>query len=301
MKRRVLCIMSIVGIVALLCVTLAIPPSLAQPVGGGSPTLPDRPVKVGPAAPGDPRIDVPVELTGRRLCADDLVRIAAEKYGLDPALVKSVVLVESDGNPRAVSPKGAAGCMQLMPGTARDLGVRNRFDPWQNIAAGTQYLAGLLDRFNGDMVLALAGYNAGEGAVEKYEGVPPYPETKGFVRKVLALYRGSAEPKEFSVRLRITTTVTARKERDALRARAREAKAEAERVKDEAYRAHVAERQRIRADINARKEVRRAAYQRHLVEREVARAELAERKAAKYAWALQAYDREAGAAVYVRR
>ena len=191
---------SVLGVISLLCITLAAAPSAAQyPVGGGKQAPPGEPIKIGPARPGDPNLDPPVEFKGRRLCADDLVRIAAEKYGLDPKLVKSVVIVESGGDPRAVSHKGAAGCMQLMPGTAADLGVRNRLDPWQNIAAGTQYLRDLLVRFNGDLVLALAGYNAGEGAVEQHGGVPPYAETRGFVRKVLALYKGREQPVRFEV------------------------------------------------------------------------------------------------------
>ena len=107
---------------------------------------------------------------------------------LDPKLVEAVIRVESAFNARAVSNKGAMGLMQLMPGTATDLGVENAFDVEENLRGGTAYLRSLLDRFSGDVTLALAGYNAGPGAVEKYQGVPPYRETTDYVRRVLAAY-----------------------------------------------------------------------------------------------------------------
>jgi soluble lytic murein transglycosylase len=113
----------------------------------------------------------------------------AERFGLDPHLVRAVIYVESGENPRAVSPKGAEGLMQLMPETARELGVQNALRPRENIRGGVSYLASLLDRFDGRLEWALAAYNAGPGAVERHGGIPPYPETQAFVRKVLDVYR----------------------------------------------------------------------------------------------------------------
>ncbi|MEA2601821.1 MAG: hypothetical protein QOF89_2813 [Acidobacteriota bacterium] len=112
---------------------------------------------------------------------------------LDPKLVKAVIQVESGYNSRARSNKGALGLMQLMPDTASLLNVHNPFDPEENLRAGTRYLRQLLDRFAGRVELALAGYNAGPGAVEKHKGVPPYAETRDYVRQVMALYRGPGE------------------------------------------------------------------------------------------------------------
>lgn len=103
-------------------------------------------------------------------------------------LLAAVIAVESGGNPRAISPKGAGGLMQLMPQTARRFGVNNSLAPAQNVRGGARYLRWLLDHFGGDAVLALAGYNAGEGAVAKYGGVPPYRETRDYVPKVAAAY-----------------------------------------------------------------------------------------------------------------
>jgi soluble lytic murein transglycosylase-like protein len=98
--------------------------------------------------------------------------------------VKAVALVESGFNPDAVSPKGAQGIMQLMPSTAKRYGVRNAFDPLENLRAGTMHLRSLLDEFDGDVRLALAAYNAGSGAVRRHGGVPAYPETQEYVRKI---------------------------------------------------------------------------------------------------------------------
>jgi len=115
------------------------------------------------------------------------VRDTAERYQVDPLLVRSVIEVESNYDPFAVSAKGAQGLMQLMPGTARRLGVKNSFNPWENIDGGVRYLKYLLALFGDQETpekLALAAYNAGPGAVEKYKSVPPYPETQNYVNQV---------------------------------------------------------------------------------------------------------------------
>jgi soluble lytic murein transglycosylase-like protein len=114
----------------------------------------------------------------------------ADKYALDPSLVHAVIKTESNGNPRAVSRKGAMGLMQLMPATASDLAVSNPFDPEENIDGGTRYLKYLIEKFNGDLTLALAAYNAGPKTVEKKGSVPEIAETKQYVKKVLSLYNG---------------------------------------------------------------------------------------------------------------
>jgi soluble lytic murein transglycosylase-like protein len=116
---------------------------------------------------------------------DALVQQNAQIWQVDPALIKSVIANESSFDANATSPVGAQGLMQLMPETAASLGVRNPYDPAQNVAGGTRYLRSLLDRFDGDTRLAVAAYNAGPGAVEKYGDVPPYVETRNYVQNVL--------------------------------------------------------------------------------------------------------------------
>jgi soluble lytic murein transglycosylase len=113
---------------------------------------------------------------------------ASSRYGVPDQLVTAVIRAESGFNPRAVSRKGAQGLMQLMPATASNLGVRNSFDPRQNIDGGVRHLRGLIDRFPGNLPLAIAAYNAGEKAVLTYGGIPPYPETQDYVGKVLRYY-----------------------------------------------------------------------------------------------------------------
>jgi soluble lytic murein transglycosylase-like protein len=117
---------------------------------------------------------------------------AADRYGVDPNLVQSVIRVESAFNPWAVSRKGARGLMQLMPRTASALGVRDAFNPAQNIDGGVRHLRGLIDRYGGNLPLALAAYNAGAQAVDWYRGIPPYPETQQYVRRILSLYGGGS-------------------------------------------------------------------------------------------------------------
>ncbi|MFQ5906909.1 MAG: lytic transglycosylase domain-containing protein [bacterium] len=118
-----------------------------------------------------------------------IVRSAADRYSVDSNLVWAVMKVESDFNPRAVSHRGARGLMQLMPVTARLHNVGDIYDPTENINAGARHLKSLLDRFQGDLRLALAAYNAGVGAVKRYEDVPPFSETRRFVRRVLKYYQ----------------------------------------------------------------------------------------------------------------
>jgi soluble lytic murein transglycosylase-like protein len=118
-----------------------------------------------------------------------LVEQAARRRGLDPALVLAVVSVESGFRPQAVSPKGAQGLMQLMPRTAASLGVEDALDPEQNLDAGVRHLESLLKLYDGNLTRALAAYNAGQGAVARHGGVPPYRETREYVRRVLERYR----------------------------------------------------------------------------------------------------------------
>ncbi|HLN57491.1 MAG TPA: lytic transglycosylase domain-containing protein [Thermoanaerobaculia bacterium] len=123
---------------------------------------------------------------------DGLIADAARRNSLDPRLVKSVVLIESAFNPAAVSRKGAQGLMQLMPETAVRYGVRDTFDPTENLSGGARHLAYLLELYGGDLPRALAAYNAGEEAVARYGGVPPFDETRVYVSKGLAAYYGKS-------------------------------------------------------------------------------------------------------------
>ncbi len=184
-------------------------PPVAPPVPvsavGGAPRFANAlasAMEMPPAMPG-----VPGELSGEPLRApapvapaqiDALVQQNAANWQVDPALIKAVIANESGFNANATSGVGAQGLMQLMPGTAAGLGVRDAYDPAQNVAGGARYLRGLLDRFGGDARLAVAAYNAGPGAVEKYGDVPPYAETKHYVQNVLASYdkyKATASPR----------------------------------------------------------------------------------------------------------
>jgi soluble lytic murein transglycosylase-like protein len=158
--------------------------------GGGEVLLP-------PAAVRGYVPDEVLDEIGSAVAGGDLVRLAedaARRHGLDPALVLSVVAVESGFRPEAVSPKGAQGLMQLMPRTAASLGVSDALDPEQNLDAGVRHLEALLKLYGGDLTRALAAYNAGQGAVARHGGIPPYRETRAYVRRVLERYRAKQAP-----------------------------------------------------------------------------------------------------------
>lgn len=119
-----------------------------------------------------------------------LVQTISQEHGVDPKLVDALVRVESSYDPNAVSRRGAMGLMQLMPATARRLDVTDPFDPEENVRGGVKELSRLVDQYSGNLQLALAAYNAGEGAVARYRGVPPYAETRDYVSRILTLYTG---------------------------------------------------------------------------------------------------------------
>jgi len=127
---------------------------------------------------------------------DKLIHKVARAEGLDVDLLRAVVKTESNYNPDAVSKKGAAGLMQLMPETAREMGLADPFHPAQNLVAGARHLRRLIDKYQGQLVLALSAYNAGEKAVDRYKGIPPFPETRDYVERVLKAYGKASNERE---------------------------------------------------------------------------------------------------------
>jgi soluble lytic murein transglycosylase-like protein len=154
--------------------------ALASALGPGTSTPPAATASPAPAPVPPDQIDA-------------LVSQNSATWQVDPSLVKAIIANESGFDANATSKVGAEGLMQLMPSTAQAVGVRNSYDPAQNVAGGTRYLKGLLDRFNGDVRLAVAAYNAGPGAVEKYGDVPPYAETQNYVQRVLSSHQQYAQ------------------------------------------------------------------------------------------------------------
>ncbi|MCP3979948.1 MAG: lytic transglycosylase domain-containing protein [bacterium] len=142
-----------------------------------------KPKPAPPAAPA-PVVAKPWQRRAGRFA--EIIQSAAERHSLDPALLTALAEAESSFNPLAVSHKGAMGLLQLMPATAARFGVEDAMDVVQNVEGGARYLSWLLERFEGQTELTLAGYNAGENAVDRYRGIPPYPETRNYVSKVLA-------------------------------------------------------------------------------------------------------------------
>ena len=138
---------------------------------------------------------IPLDIPRSGDCDLDLIIFrAAKREGVDPRFIHAVIKQESKYDPKATSHAGAKGLMQLMPATGKRFKCDDLDDETCNVEAGTKYLAWLLKRFNGDVSLALAGYNAGEGAVDKYQGIPPYPETENYVKKIVADYGKSYHP-----------------------------------------------------------------------------------------------------------
>ncbi len=161
----------------------------------GSATLPEPGARLRIRRKGQPPAGI-----GR------LIDRFARKHGMDPELVKAVARVESNYNPTAISPKGALGVMQLLPATAKRFGVADAYDPAQNIEGGIRYLKFLRDRFPGNLSLVLAAYNAGENAVRKHGGIPPYRETRDYVQKIRQLYgRDLPDPSSSGVKPEIVS------------------------------------------------------------------------------------------------
>jgi len=162
-------------------------------------------VTAGATGPSSPMAGAVVSSgTGMR----DLIHQMSVEHGLDPKLMDALVRVESAYNPKAVSRKGAMGLMQLMPATARRLGVDDPFDPAQNVRGGMREFARLVNQYRGNLQFALAAYNAGEGAVSKYRGIPPYRETRNYVSRILTIYTGRPYRMTGSYRVRPVRMLT---------------------------------------------------------------------------------------------
>lgn len=146
---------------------------------------PATPAPAAPLSPSAPAAFAAPSPGAARPSMNDLINSISARQHLDPDLINSVIHAESAFNPRAVSPKGAQGLMQLMPKTSTELGVSNAFDPQANIEGGTRYLRELLERYDFDLIKALAAYNAGPERVEQYRGVPPYYETRAYVARIV--------------------------------------------------------------------------------------------------------------------
>ena len=136
-----------------------------------------------------------IDLEAQSTDIDEIVETFSNKYGIDGDFIKDIIKQESGFNPKATSKKGAMGLMQLMPETAKSLGVINAYNPWENVEGGVKYLKDLMDRFGNDEKLALAAYNAGPNAVKKYGGIPPYKETQNYVNAIMANYDKVKEAK----------------------------------------------------------------------------------------------------------
>lgn len=158
-------------------------PWTLQQVAGPSVEVTEGDFRVAPAAPQKPE--------GR---FDRLITEAATTYGVDVDLIRAVIKAESNFNPRARSPVGAEGLMQLMPALQKDYGITDPFDPRQNVMGGVRYLSRLLEMHGGNVALALASYNAGPGNVARYGGIPPFRETQNYVKKITGWYRDATEP-----------------------------------------------------------------------------------------------------------
>ncbi len=165
---------------------------------------PDSPALAQKSAPASPAASVDSKLSPMDL-HETLVK-AGHEHNVDVDLLASLVKAESGGNAGAVSPAGARGLMQLMPGTATELGVENSFEPRQNVRGGTAYLDSLLTRFHDNLALALAGYNAGPEAVEKYHGIPPYRETRTYVARVIHEFNRRVLAREAQARQSVVAT-----------------------------------------------------------------------------------------------
>ena len=171
-------------VLAIILSLILVPTNRAQKLNGGLGTISTQPFFMKPFRPDT--LSASLEL---RRQFEGIVRSASYRYDVDPYLVLGMIRVESNFNAYAVSHKGAKGLMQLMPGTARLHKVDNVYDPVQNIYGGVRHFRLLLDRFDGNVQLALAAYNAGAGAVAKYNRIPPYRETRNYVRRVMGYYQ----------------------------------------------------------------------------------------------------------------